>query len=119
MVLPTVTKMAWTGISGKKTPRADLIALDDWGLDRLTREQALDLLELLEEDCHGLKSTLVAAQVPGNHWREIIGDPTLPDALPDRLIHGAHKTDLKIEPMRKILLLDQKGAKLDYAPRLR
>jgi DNA replication protein DnaC len=80
--------------------RADLIALDDWGLDRLTREQALDLLELLE-DRHGLKSTLIAAQVPEDHWHEMIGDPTLADAVLDRLIHSAHKINLKGESMRK------------------
>lgn len=80
--------------------RADLIALDDWGLDRLTREQALDLLELLE-DRHGLKSTMVAAQVPIDHWHEIIGDPTLADAILDRLVHSAHKIELKGESMRK------------------
>lgn len=80
--------------------KTNLIALDDWGLDRLTREQALDLLELLE-DRHGLKSTLVAAQVPIDHWHEIIGDPTLADAVLDRLVHSAHKIELKGESMRK------------------
>lgn len=80
--------------------KTNLIALDDWGLDRLTREQALDLLELLE-DRHGLKSTLVAAQVPVDHWHEVIGDPTLADAVLDRLVHSAHKIELKGESMRK------------------
>jgi hypothetical protein len=80
--------------------KTSLIALDDWGLDRLTREQSLDLLELLE-DRHGLKSTLVAAQVPIDHWHEIIGDPTLADAILDRLVHSAHKIQLKGESMRK------------------
>lgn len=80
--------------------KTNLIALDDWGLDRLTREQALDLLELLE-DRHGLKSTLVAAQVPIDHWHEVIGDPTLADAVLDRLVHSAHKMELKGESMRK------------------
>ena len=80
--------------------KARLIALDDWGLDRLTREQGLDLLELLE-DRHGLKSTLVAAQVPVEHWHEIIGDPTLADAILDRLVHSAHRIQLKGESMRK------------------
>jgi DNA replication protein DnaC len=80
--------------------KTSLIALDDWGLDRLAREQALDLLELLE-DRHGLKSTLVAAQVPIDHWHEIIGDPTLADAVLDRLVHNAHKIQLKGESMRK------------------
>jgi DNA replication protein DnaC len=80
--------------------KTSLIALDDWGLDRLTREQSLDLLELLE-DRHGIKSTLVAAQVPIEHWHEIIGDPTLADAILDRLVHSAHKIQLKGESMRK------------------
>jgi DNA replication protein DnaC len=80
--------------------KTSLIALDDWGLDRLTREQSLDLLELLE-DRHGLKSTLVAAQVPIDHWHEIIGDPTLADAILDRLVHSAHKIQLKGESLRK------------------
>lgn len=80
--------------------KARLIALDDWGLDRLTREQSLDLLELLE-DRHGLKSTLVAAQVPVEHWHEIIGDPTLADAILDRLVHSAHRIQFKGESMRK------------------
>jgi DNA replication protein DnaC len=80
--------------------KTSLIALDDWGLDRLTREQSLDLLELLE-DRHSLKSTLVAAQVPIDHWHEIIGDPTLADAILDRLVHSAHKIKLNGESMRK------------------
>ena len=80
--------------------RADLITLDDWELDHLTREQALDLLGLLE-DRHGLKSTLVAAQVQKDHWHEIIGDPTLADAILNRLIHSAHKINLKRGSMRK------------------
>ena len=80
--------------------KASLIALDDWGLDRLTREQSLDLLELLE-DRHGIRSTLVAAQVPVDHWHEIVGDPTLADAILDRLVHSAHKIKLKGDSMRK------------------
>ncbi len=80
--------------------KTSLLALDGWGLDRLTREQSLDLLDILE-DRHGLKSTLVAAQVPIDHWHEIIGDPTLADAILDRLVHSAHRIELKGESMRK------------------
>ena len=50
---------------------------------------------------HGIKSTLVAAQVPIDHWHEIIGDPTLADAILDRLVHSAHKIQMKGESMRK------------------
>lgn len=80
--------------------KADLLVLDDWGINRLTKEQRLDLLELIE-DRHGLKSTLIAAQVPIDTWHEMIGDPTLADAILDRLVHNAYKIELKGESMRK------------------
>jgi len=81
--------------------KIDLIVLDDWGLTPLTDEQRRDLLELLE-DRHGLRSTLVADQLPVDKWHAQIGDPTLADAILDRLIHNAHKITLKGESMRKI-----------------
>jgi len=80
--------------------KADLLVLDDYGLDQLSREQRHDLLEILE-DRHGLKSTLVTSQLPIDHWHEQIGDPTLADAILDRLVHSAHKIKLKGESMRK------------------
>ena len=81
--------------------KTDLIALDDWGLAPPTDEQRRDLLELLE-DRHGLRSTLVAAQLPVDKWHAQIGDPTLADAILDRLIHNAHKIPLKGDSMRKL-----------------
>jgi DNA replication protein DnaC len=81
--------------------RTDLIALDDWGLAPLADEQRRDLLELLE-DRHGLRSTLVAAQLPVDKWHAQIGDPTLADAILDRLIHNAYKLPLKGDSMRKL-----------------
>lgn len=80
--------------------KADLLVLDDYGLDQLGREQRHDLLEILE-DRHGLKSTLVTSQLPIDHWHEQIGDPTLADAILDRLVHSAHKIKLNGESMRK------------------
>jgi len=80
--------------------KADLLVLDDYGLDKLSREQRHDLLEILE-DRHGLKSTLVTSQLPIDHWHEQIGDPTLADAILDRLVHNAHKIKLNGESMRK------------------
>ncbi len=80
--------------------KADLLILDDYGLDQLGREQRHDLLEILE-DRHGLRSTLVTSQLPIDHWHEQIGDPTLADAILDRLMHCAHKVKLKGESMRK------------------
>ena len=81
--------------------KTDLIVLDDWGLVSLTDEHRRDLLELLE-DRHGFRSTLVAAQFPVDKWHAQIGDPTLADAILDRLIHNAHKITLKGESMRKL-----------------
>ena len=80
--------------------KTDLLVLDDYGLHELNQEQRHDLLEILE-DRHGLKSTLVTSQLPVEHWHEQIGDPTLADAILDRLVHSAHKIKLKGESMRK------------------
>lgn len=80
--------------------RADLLILDDWGLDKFTKEQRHDLLEILE-DRHGLRSTLVTSQVPVKHWHEVVDDPTLADAILDRLVHNAYKLVLDGESMRK------------------
>ncbi len=80
--------------------KADLLVLDDYGLAPLTQEQRHDFLEILE-DRHQLKSTLVTSQLPIEHWHEQIGDPTLADAILDRLVHSAHKIKLKGESMRK------------------
>jgi len=80
--------------------RTDLLVLDDYGLLALNQEQRHDFLEILE-DRHNLKSTLVTSQLPIEHWHEQIGDPTLADAILDRLVHSAHKIKLKGESMRK------------------
>lgn len=80
--------------------KTDLLVLDDYGLAKLNREQRHDLLEILE-DRHGVRSTLVTSQLPIEHWHEQIGDPTLADAILDRLVHNAHKIQLKGGSMRK------------------
>jgi len=80
--------------------RIDLLVLDDWGLDKFVKEQRHDLLEILE-DRHGRRSTLVTSQLPVKHWHEIIADPTLADAILDRLVHNAYKLVLTGESMRK------------------
>lgn len=80
--------------------KTDLLVLDDYGLEQLGRDQRHDLLEILE-DRHGLKSTLVTSQLPIDHWHEQIGDPTLADAILDRLVHSAHKIQLDGDSMRK------------------
>ena len=80
--------------------KADLLILDDWGTALLTDEQRRDLFELVE-DRYERRSTLIAAQLPLDNWHDIIGDPTLADAILDRLIHNAHKIALKGDSMRK------------------
>jgi DNA replication protein DnaC len=80
--------------------KMDLLILDDWGLSKLTTDQRQDLLEILE-DRHDIRSTIVTSQIPINKWHQIIGDPTLADAILDRLVHNAYKINLKGESMRK------------------
>lgn len=80
--------------------RCDLLVLDDWGLATFTQEQRHDVLEILE-DRHGVRSTLVTSQVPVEQWHELIGEPTLADAILDRLVHTAYRIKLKGESMRK------------------
>jgi len=80
--------------------KTELLIIDDWGLEVLTRQQRTDLLEVME-DRHGGGSTLITSQLPLPHWHEAIGDPTLADAILDRLLHNAHKIKLKGESMRK------------------
>lgn len=82
--------------------KTDLVVLDDWGLAVLSDEHRRDLLELLE-DRHGRRATLVTSQLPLEHWHEALGDPTLADAILDRLVHNAYKITLKGDSMRKRL----------------
>jgi len=82
--------------------KTDLVILDDWGLATLNAEQRRDLLDILD-DRHGLRSTIVTSQLPVKQWHEIVGDPTLADAILDRLVHNAYTINLKGESMRKKL----------------
>jgi DNA replication protein DnaC len=92
----------------RQLAKVDLLILDDWGLDKLTLVQRNDLLEIME-DRHGLKSTLIAGQIPINQWHKAIGDATLADAILDRLVHNAHKIKLKGESMRKTMSTMDEG----------
>jgi DNA replication protein DnaC len=80
--------------------KTELLIIDDWGLQILTQAQRNDLLEIIE-DRHGRGATLITSQLPIAHWHEAIGDPTLADAILDRLLHNAHKIKLTGESMRK------------------
>jgi DNA replication protein DnaC len=80
--------------------KTEVLILDDWGLAKLTAEHRRDLLEILE-DRHGVRSTLATSQLPIEKWHDSIGDPTLADAILDRLVHNAYKINLKGGSMRK------------------
>jgi len=80
--------------------RADLLILDDWGLEPLDAAARHDLLEILEER-YGRRSTMITSQLPVDRWHEIIGDPTYADAILDRLVHNAHRIELAGESMRR------------------
>ena len=84
----------------KAIARVDVLILDDWGLAVLTSSERRDLLEILE-DRHGRGSTIVTSQLPVEHWHEAIGDPTMADAILDRLVHNAHRLQLAGESMRR------------------
>ena len=84
----------------KAIARTEVLILDDWGLSVLTAMERRDMLEVLE-DRHGRGSTIVTSQLPVEHWHEAVGDPTLADAILDRLVHNAHRLALSGESIRK------------------
>lgn len=85
--------------------RVDVLLLDDFGLTPLQEADRRDLLELLE-DRYGTRATIVTSQVPPAHWHELIGEPTLADAICDRLLHNAHRLVLQGPSRRKEERLD-------------
>jgi DNA replication protein DnaC len=83
-----------------KLGRVQLLVLDDWGTHSLTDQQRLDLLELFEER-YQRRSTIITAQLPVSGWHQMIGEPTIADAILDRIIHNAHRIELKGDSMRR------------------
>jgi DNA replication protein DnaC len=90
---------SWNRLLGQLA-RTDLLILDDWGIHKLNAAQRNDLMELIE-DRHGRRATLIASQLPVEHWHELIGEATLADAILDRLLHNAHRLALSGESMRR------------------
>lgn len=85
-----------------KIEKQDLLILDDFGLKPLDNINRHALMEIIE-DRHGKKSTIIASQLPVSKWHDIIGEKTLADAILDRLVHTAHRIDIKGESMRRKL----------------
>jgi DNA replication protein DnaC len=83
--------------------KTDVLILDDFGLTPFADEQRRDLLEILD-DRHDKRSTIITSQVPIKCWHETIGNETLADAILDRVVHNAHRIEIKGESMRKIRL---------------
>ena len=80
--------------------KQDLLIIDDFGIQPLDAQSRSVLMEIIE-DRHGRASTMITSQVPVNKWHEIIGEQTMADAILDRLVHNAHRIELKGESMRK------------------
>jgi DNA replication protein DnaC len=91
-----------------KFARIDVLVLDDWGLKPVQDAERHDLLEILE-DRHGLRSTLVTSQLPPAKWHDYLGDPTVADAILDRIVHHAHRIVLKGPSRRKETAIENQG----------
>ena len=96
----------------KSIARSQLLILDDWGLASLTPDQGRDLLEILD-DRQGRGSTIVTSQVDVKHWHEMIANPTVADAILDRLVHSAHRLNLAGESLRDPKNKTARRGKLD------
>ena len=84
----------------KKIAKARLLVVDDWGMAKIEERQYREFLELID-DRQGTGSTLITSQFPVSAWHAAIPDPTVADAILDRLIHNAHRIELKGESMRR------------------
>lgn len=84
----------------KKIQKQDLLILDDFGLHPFDAQSRLFLLEIME-DRHGRKSTMIASQFPIKKWYALLGEPTIADAICDRIIHSAYRIELKGDSVRR------------------
>jgi DNA replication protein DnaC len=92
--------------------KTDVLMLDDWGLAPFSEENRRDLLEIVE-DRHDRRATIITSQLPVEHWHDALGDPTLADAMLDRLVHHAYKIALHGESMRQRPAKLTRGAMAD------
>lgn len=97
-----------------KISKKRLFILDDFGLEVLDTASRLILLEILE-DRHGRCSSVFSSQLPVSQWHQIIGDPTIADAICDRIVHTAHRIELKGESVRKLYANRGKESKKEPA----
>jgi DNA replication protein DnaC len=83
----------------QKLSRVNLLIVDDWGLSPLSDTERRDFLEIME-DRYNVRSTIISSQIPVEKWHDLIGEPTIADAICDRLVHNAHKIKLTGKSMR-------------------
>ena len=81
--------------------KVGVLVIDDLALRPLTPEQAADLLEVIE-DRHQLRSTIVTSQLPVSDWHDALGEPTVADAILDRLVHNSHRIELRGDSLRRL-----------------
>jgi DNA replication protein DnaC len=93
----------------KRLGKVSLLILDDWGLEPFGPDQRRDLLEIVEERC-GRGATLITSQIPVDRWHDIIGEPTVADAILDRIVHNAHRLKLQGDSLRRKLTAPQATA---------
>ena len=93
----------------KQLAKAELLVLDDFGLMPFSEQTRHDLLEILD-DRYDRRSTIVTSQLPVDQWHTHLNDPTLADAILDRLVHNAYRLVLKGESMRKQKTVEAKTA---------
>ncbi len=81
--------------------KIDVVLIDDFALAPIGQPERTDLLEVLDDRTTG-KSTVITSQLPVEHWHEYLNDPTLADAILDRIVHQSHRIDLKgVESLRR------------------
>lgn len=83
-----------------KIERQHILLIDDFGIQPLDQQSRSALMEIIE-DRHGKSTTIITSQVPVNKWHEIIGEQTIADAILDRIVHDAHRIEMKGESLRK------------------
>jgi len=94
--------------------RTRLLIIDDWGPEPLTAEQRRDLLEIVD-DRYDKGSLLITSQVPVSRWHEVIGDMTIGDAIIDRVVHRAHRLELKGGSLRRKQAANRQDSLTDTA----
>ncbi len=88
--------------------RADVLVIDDWGVAPLPEHARQDLLEI-HDDRYGTRSTILTSRLAPARWHDYLGDPTVADAICDRILHNAYRIELRGDSTRKVQAKTDKG----------